>query len=884
MEDPVRFTISNKLIVGFLFVTLMFGITFGVFYYYMNKVNNSYSHLIHVRFTILNNVKEIEVLATQQTNSLRGYLLTENEEFEAELQDANTNLNLLINETSALVTQVESKEVVDELRLLNKEFTRKYEELFSIVEETSDQDEAMSFFKSEVLPIGIKFAPLTKYLTDRNQQLMDEASTNNTVLVDQINKITLGISVIVFIINLLIGFLLSRKITGNLTTITNVITSLTSESNTRNDIRLLEVKSKDEIGDIATAFNKMTKTLQEKSWLETSLTEVATMYQGIHDLDTLAELFISKITPMVGASYGIFYIRKGNTFQPIAGYAHQGPEVFDISFCEGEGIVGQAGKEKRMIEVTDVANDYKISSGIGQTPPKTIIVVPAEFEGKVTAIIELASFKPFSNAEKALLKQAANHIGITVNSVSGRMKIEHLLKESKALTEELQSQSEELQLQHEELLSMNEKLGEQYKTSEQKTKDLNKTKLELEEKAKQLELNSTYKSEFLANMSHELRSPLNSLLILAHLLAENEQRNLTDQQLTFVETIYKSGNDLLHLINEILDLSKIESGKIDISLENVKIKDLAHYAKQQFEQVAKQKGLIFSVKLDRSLPEKIKTDSQRLQQVIHNLLSNAMKFTEKGEVTLHIFNSPYKQSDEHKTLAFKIKDTGIGIPPNKQNLIFQAFQQVDGTTSRKYGGTGLGLTISQEIAQLLGGEIKVESELGEGSTFTFFLPIYNEGRIYTDRKVKDEAATTIEVEGCEKLEQSIEVDHLLKDKKVLIVDDDMRNIFALTTALEKQNMNVFFAENGKSALSVLKGNLDIDIILMDIMMPEMNGYDTIRSIREMEDVYSTPIIAMTAKAMKNDKEKCLEVGASDYISKPIFLDQLFSLMKVWLYK
>jgi two-component system chemotaxis sensor kinase CheA len=878
---------------GFLSVTLFFGVTSGVFYYYLNKVNHSYSDLIDVRVNILSNVKDIEILATQQTNSLRGYLLTGSPEFETELQRVNTELNLLINETSSLVTKPESRKVVEELGELNKEFTKRYEELLSLNEENTDQEEAFEFFKSEVLPIGIKFAPLTKYLTERNQQLMNEARSENTALVNHIKQMTIFISVVILIINLLIGLLISRNITLNLSKITKVMTTLTSRSSEREQFMPIEVNTKDEISDIANAFNKMTKALQEKSWLETSIADVATMYQGIHDLQTLAQRFITKITPMIGANYGVFYIKRGSEeqrFQSLAAYAHNGQEFRKTSFGYGEGIIGQAALEKRMVHITDLPKNYiKISSGIGEAQPVSLIVIPVEFEGEVTVVIELASFKKFGQIQETLLKQVANHVGITVNSVSGRMQVENLLKESKALTEELQSQSEELQLQHEELTSMNEKLEEQYRKSEEKTRDLNNTKMELEEKAEQLEINSKYKSEFLANMSHELRSPLNSMLILAHMLAENEEGNLTDQQIVFADTIFKSGNDLLQLINEILDLSKIESGKIDIIPDEVKLKDVCLFVERQFQPLAKQKGLKLSILLDEELPSRIWTDQQRLQQVINNLLTNALKFTEHGEITMHVHKANLGKHPSIKNiktiLAFSIKDTGIGIPIDKQKIIFQAFQQGDGTTSRKYGGTGLGLSISREIAQLLGGGIDVESVLGKGSTFTFYLPVYEKNSLTEAVPLRDEAATSLEVMN-ENMEQPLQLENgvsLLKDKKILIVDDDMRNIFAITTALEKKQMKIVFAENGKNGISVLQENPDIDLILMDIMMPEMDGYETIRTIRKMPGYEDLPIIALTAKAMKVDKEKCIEAGASDYISKPVFLDQLFSLIQVWLY-
>ncbi|QGQ46252.1 ATP-binding protein [Metabacillus sediminilitoris] len=890
----MRFTISKKLIIGFLIVALFFGATSGIFYYNLSKVNNSYSDLINRRVNILNNAKDIQILAHQQTSSLRGYLLTESPEFITELQNANAEMNMLINKTSSLAIEPESKATVLKLGELNQNFNNKYEGLLMMFEENASKQAASEYFKTDVLPIGTQFSPLTKYLTERQQQLMNESRVENTEHVKQMKKMTIFFSVLALLLNILIGLIISKNITNNLTKITRVIKRLTTESNAVKQLPQIEVKSRDEIQDIAMAFNNMTQSLKEKSWLETSIAEMATMYQGIHDLQTLGQQFINKITPMIGANYGVFYARQGTVeqrFYTIAAYAFNGQEMGASSFRFGEGIVGQAALEKRTIHLTDIPENYiKIASGVGEAAPASIIVIPVEFEGEITVVIEIASFKKFTAIQETLLQQVANQIGITVKSVNGRMQVETLLIESKALTEELQSQSEELQLQHEELISMNEKLEEQYKRLEQKTNDLNNTKIELEEKALQLELNSKYKSEFLANMSHELRSPLNSLLILAHLLTENKEGNLTDQQVIFADTIYKSGNELLQLINEVLDLSKIESGKIDIFPNKVNLRDVCLFAERQFLQLANQKGLKLSISIEDNLPESIWTDQQRLQQVIRNLLSNAFKFTDKGEITMHIHKA---KIDIHpaihtiKTiLAFSIKDTGIGISKEKQSLIFQAFQQGDGTTSRKYGGTGLGLSISREIAHLLGGSIDVESVPEKGSTFTLYLPVFEKNSLKETDPHRLEAATSLEIVD-ENKEQDITLqkeDSLLNGKKILIVDDDMRNIFAITTALESKQMTVVFAENGKNGINVLRQNPDVDIILMDIMMPEMDGYETIRTIRKMPEFEDLPIIALTAKAMKIDKDKCIEAGASDYISKPIFLDQLLSLIQVWLYR
>ncbi|RID85473.1 response regulator [Peribacillus asahii] len=856
----MRLTISKKLIIGFLSVSFFSGGTIGIIFYYINKADSSYAEIENQQITILNNVKSIQVLSYRQTNSLRGYLLTGNSEFKENLENENNEMKHLIDETNKLIVEPESEADIIKLGELNQEFQTRYEEILSIFEEDVDQEQASDYFVNKLFPIGNELSLLTTSFAGRQQIMMDVTREEYSKKERQMKHMLIIFSVLAVLLNMIIGLLIARNLTKNLSKIANVIKKVTENSSNETEIPKIEVNSRDEVEDIATAFNKMAYSIKEKSWLETNIVEMATMYQGIHDLKTLGQLFINKITSMIDANYGVFYVKQGTgeaRFHSIASYAFNGQNNGQSSFGYGEGIVGQAALEKRTIYLTDLPEDYiKITSGVGSASPANLMIIPVEYEGEVMVVIELAKFKEFTPIQQTLINQVANQIGVTVKSVSGRMQIENLLKESKDLTEELQSQSEELQLHHNELVCMNAKL---------------------EEQAKQLELTSNYKSEFLANMSHELRSPLNSLLVLANLLAENKEGNLTEQQVIFADTIYKSGNDLLLLINEVLDLSKIESGKIDIIPSEVLLKNICLFAERQFLPLAKQKGLQLSIQLDENLPETIRTDQYRLQQIIRNLLSNAIKFTAEGVVTLHVHQAHVENMNT--TIAFSIKDTGIGIPKEKQKLIFQAFHQGDGTTSRKYGGTGLGLSISQDLASLLGGDIKVESDLGKGSIFTLYLPIYETSTI-------KEAAPAIEViDGNEwetvALDQE---DTLFIGKKILVIDDDMRNIFAITSALENKQMEIVFAQNGKDGMSVLKENSDVDLILMDIMMPEMDGYETIYAIREMTEYKKLPIIALTAKAMAHDKEKCIEAGASDYISKPVYIDQLLSLMRVWLYK
>jgi CheY-like chemotaxis protein len=381
-------------------------------------------------------------------------------------------------------------------------------------------------------------------------------------------------------------------------------------------------------------------------------------------------------------------------------------------------------------------------------------------------------------------------------------------------------------------------------------------------------------------MSHELRTPLNSLLILSKVLAENRDKNLTGEQVKFASTVYSAGCDLLTLINDILDLSKVEAGKMPINPQDVVLSDVRDYLDQSFRPVAEHKGLGFTLSMDADLPAKVYTDTNRVHQILKNLLSNAFKFTEQGQVTMHIRTASKERRFPLETLnqadrvvAFSVKDTGIGIPQEKQRLIFEAFQQADGTTSRKYGGTGLGLTISREIAGLLGGIIEVESAPGVGSTFTLYLPQSYPGEDMSIVRADTDAGAEM---------PPLPADADFAEKKVLLIDDDVRNIFALTSVLESRGMRVLQAENGKTGLQKLQESPDVNLILMDTMMPEMDGLEAIKAIRRMPGFQSLPIISLTAKAMKGDREKCLEAGASDYITKPVAPEKLLSLMYQWL--
>lgn len=970
---------------------------------------------------------------------------------------------------------------------------------------------------------------------------------------------------------------LAENLTTQVRAINSVATAVTkgdlSHSVTVEAVGEVAVLKNNVNGMIAT-LKETTRKNTEQDWLNTNLAKFNRILQGQRDLWHVCKLILTELAPLVKMQHGVFYIYETENDEQVlklyASYGFQERKHMSDQFKPGEGLLGQCLLEKQRILLTDVPSDYvKINSSLGEATPLNIVILPILFEGNVLAVLELASFSYFNDMYLSFLDQLAESIGIVINTIHVNMRTEELLKHSQSLTEELQQQQEELTQTNEELEEKANLLVNQKAEIERKNSQVEESKRILEEKAEQLAVTSKYKSEFLANMSHELRTPLNSLLVLAQQLKENVEGNLTDKQVEVAEIIYDSGNDLLTLINDILDLSKIESRTVTPNYDDVLMSEIQENMERTFRHMAQDKNLDFSIQVASNTPKSINTDKNRISQVLKNLLSNAFKFTSEGSVSLKICEITGGWSSGHaaldnaeSVLSFEVTDTGIGIPQNKQKIIFEAFQQADGSTSRKYGGTGLGLAISREIAQILGGELCVHSTEGRGSTFTLYLPItpspytkeingshilseriqekggispqkkpdselpendfkddrndilpgdnalliveddarfadilsnmakskgfklivtlkggdavelarkYMPSAIILDLRLPDVDGWTVleriksdidirhipvhiisaederlrglqkgaltylnkpvssedlektfdsiktylttsvqnllivsrnqkqwdakevldglnvkiisrtsgddaisllkkqpvdciildsnlsdmtaaqfvaelqrnpvvseipvivytkdnmdeeeelklnelveksvlkEVKSSERLLDEVTLflhkvvdnlpdskkdiirriyqsDDVLKDKKILIVDDDMRNIFALTSVLERHNVAVSSAENGKEAIDVLKSNPDIQIVLMDIMMPEMDGYETMRTIKKMPEFKSLPIIALTAKAMKGDREKCIEAGASDYITKPIDTDQLLSLLRVWLYK
>ncbi|WP_307195700.1 response regulator [Neobacillus niacini] len=898
-----------------LFITIIVVILMNMLEQSTVKMNVVISEL-NERIEIASTIKEETSLISGVLNTmLRDRGETINLDLLNAWENSNSNLQVAIDALEKRDTQEKSQELIGKFRILHESY-RNLGQQALLERKINPNAELTPAFLTDLERFSQRMDQMAELLHGLQEQgmkneLLRSKDTYNwaveNIYIYLVIGLIIGISFTIWII---------RSTSRNLHKVTDVMKQAAASD--FDTLPRIEITTKGELSEIAVAFNKMAQALEkhskmekhvkeeaeELSWLNGQIAKIATLYPEVENVQMLAQLLITKLVPMVGASYGVFYLKEGNKndeyLTRMSSFASMGGEQERKQFRIGEGLIGQCALLKRPIHLNQVPDDYlKIGSGLGEASPKTIMILPVLFEDQVLAVIEIASFETLTPIQIKLLEKVNDNLGIKINTIINHMKVEQLLQESQALTEELQSQSEELQMQQEELRTTNEKLEEQYEASKQKNFEIQEVSAALEEKAQQLELSSKYKSEFLANMSHELRTPLNSLLILAQILFENGEGNLTSKQQEYIKTIYSSGNDLLNLINDILDLAKVESGKLDVISKEVELNQLRDFIYRQFAPIANQKKVHFSIELDKALPMTFFTDEQRLQQILKNLLANAFKFTVSGGVSLQIrgvMKNISGNGGEGKRLermfAFSVKDTGIGIEEEKQGTIFEAFKQADGTTSRKYGGTGLGLSICRELAQLLGGFIEVSSEIGKGSTFTLYLP----NRQMNNEIVKMPTARTEAVVSLEEnyllnsdvqvLKEEPMINHrksILKNKKILIVDDDIRNVYALTIALENHDMEILVAENGREALEVLKEHHNTDLILMDIMMPEMDGFEAIQHIRKIRLFETIPIIALTAKAMKHSKEECLEAGATDYISKPINLDQLFSLMQVWLF-
>ncbi|MBU3144591.1 response regulator [Clostridium sp. CF012] len=1177
-----KMKIGQKMLLGFGLITVLMLSVLGYAYINFTKQSANVDLNLHTYNVIRASDTILISLINMETGS-RGFAFTGKEEFlepfnqgKIDYKSQYSNLKQLttdnyrqqdrldsLNNSHEIWLQWVSSQIVEFRRKVNIG-EAKIEDLIVIAQSGKGKQQMDNSRK------------IIQDIINEEQDLL-KTRNNNLLKMEKQTVILLFVGgVLVTLLTVIISILLVRMIVNPIVTVTNTFKEI-SEGDADLEVRLM-VSSNDELGDMSRYFNTFMTKLTEmildnknQSWLKTGEAELSEKIRGEQDLVPLSTNIITYIAKYINAQIGVVYVKtKDDTFNFFGSYAYNPPENLSKEIKLGEGIIGQAALEKRTIVITNVPDYYiKIASGLGASVPRNILVTPFIYENEVLGIIELGSFNEFTEMQLKFIKQISSSIAITIHSAEVRLKMKELLHKTMVQSEELQSQQEELRQNNEELEEHTKSLKKSEAHLKKQQQELSVVNEALEEKAKALEITSKYKSEFLANMSHELRTPLNSILVLSQMLAGNKDAvSLSAKQLEFAKTIHSSGGDLLKLINDILDLSKVEAGKMEVNFEKIFFTELEGYVDSLFRPVAAQKGLYFKVEIQDGLPKNILSDMQRVQQILNNLLSNAIKFTSNGGITMSVHSIKEHgilnfQGKTEKFIGISITDTGIGVPHDKQALIFEAFKQSDGTTSRKYGGTGLGLSISKELAGLLGGSIHLVSEVEKGSTFTLILPyqaekgkllavdiekgtntwqveeniieniiennevietkniddrriinafekyiliieddkkfasilvelahekgykcliaengltgidlamkykpdailldiglpdisgwkvveklkgnsetknitvhvisggdhynskekvnsvlgylkkpvsvesldvvfmeiqnsiskplkkvlIVDENKadggnivkvlsekgfqitlldsgieaynilktelfdclimdlkskdisgfqllakldkesienlqiiIYTENELswQDELelqkyAQSIIIKGTRSAERLVsevslflhdldskieekkikviktqhEKEDALNNKKILVVDDDMRNIFALTSVLEEKGIKVVVGRNGEEAIKKLYENLDIDLILMDIMMPDMDGYTAIRAIRKQEGFHKTPILAITAKAMKDDKQKCIDAGADDYLTKPIDMDKLISLLRVWLYK
>jgi two-component system, chemotaxis family, sensor kinase CheA len=916
-----HFNIHTKIIAGYLFILICLVLSLLIVMNRMSAMQKEVDFVTQHDMEVHNIANEIQKNVLDMETGMRGYVITGNEEYLEPYNSASRNWLENYNTLHSLLADDGAQQrKLDEMKPLIMNYANGTAEFLVNQKKRNNQIAIDEHFKDNT----------GKQKTDELREHFDSFLENQTKLtnqrVEQLSqdnnnlKITLyALIIVVTLITIATAVILSSSIVKTIKQVVHTIKSVTDSKETEVDLSTrIEVSTHDETLELAEAMNELLSNLEKQNWVQKSVAEISTMYQGMTDLTELTHAFITKLTPMLEAVYGVVYLRRNQgsevRYVKEAGYAIVTEEKAAASFRLGEGLIGQAAMDKRIFLTDKLPEEhFKVASGLGESSPRNLLVAPILVDGRVEAVVEFAAFQPFNAQHLTLLDLLQDKFGSAITNVAGRMEVERLLGESQVLTEELQAQSEELQAQSEELQMQqeqlritNEYLEEQKHYAEQRAFELKKAKDELEDYSRKLQMSSQYKTDFLANMSHELRTPLNSILILSQMLMENDGEMDSSEVMDSSRVIYTAGSDLLRLIDDILDLSKIEAGKIEILKDEVNVTEIPQMMKNMFDPVADKKNLTFEVHTAANVPAVITTDGQRLQQIWKNLLSNAFKFTEQGSVTVNIdLARPEKVEEllhgldeEEMVLAISVTDTGIGIAKEKQQIIFEAFQQVDGTTNRQFGGTGLGLSICREFTRLLGGAITVESEPDKGSTFTLYIPGRLEAAEYARRLNQlalDEVAVSVvevaeeqqpdieeESETVEVVEAEASDDQLFKGKKVLLAEDDRRNVYALVAALEKKGVKVQVAENGKRAIELLQEQADFDLVFMDIMMPVMGGYEAMKAIRQDLEMERLPIIALTAKAMKGERDKCMEAGASDYIMKPLNINQLFSLMRVWL--
>jgi signal transduction histidine kinase/HAMP domain-containing protein len=669
---------------------------------------------------------------------------------------------------------------------------------------------------------------------------------------------------------------LAAKLTTQVRAIAEVATAVTQGdlSRTISVEALGEVLSlKDTINQMIANLRDTTLTNKEQDWLKTNLAKFFVLMQGQRNLQSLTDAILCELTPAVDAQQAAFYLieeAEQPTLQLTSTYAGAERTRVADRLPLGQGLIGQCALEGKPIVLTEVPEDHvPITTGLGESAPRNIAIFPVPFEGRVLGVIELASFYKFTPIQLSFIEQLMLNIGLSINLIGASMRTHELLQQLQGSNVELDQRRSELE--------------EKAQLLEVRNREIAEASASLAAKAEELAKVSQYKSQFLANMSHEIRTPLNSMMILAQMLAMNEDGNLTASQQQWASTICAGGRDLVALINQILDLSKVEAGRIETHVETYPIEAVREFAERTFRPVAMQKQLDFSVDIGVTVPATLTTDRQLLEQVLKNLLSNAFKFTSHGGVCLRadqVPAGPHFRSERLRrapvVIAFSVADTGTGIPPEKIETIFDSFQQADASITRKFGGTGLGLTISREFARILGGEIEVRSTVGAGSQFTLYLPVQSAQPL--TRHEGQGALTEAQAGDPAVVAPTPEDPGRLSGKKILVVEDDIRSLYAITSLLERYNARLLPASNAQEAYVCLEQNPDVALIIMDVMMPGIDGYQATRTIRSMPAFSSVPIIAHTAKASESDLGQCTAAGCTDYVVKPADNRQLLSVV------
>lgn len=1079
-------TFKRNIVIGFGLSLSLLLLSSGASYISIRKLLSNAGWVTHTQ-NVIGKLEAINTLLLEAEANQRGFLLTGEERFLGNMQINVIQITRQIDDVKELTRDNERQQAnVDQL---SAGISRR----LAILNQGIRMRREGVLVNNEMLIEGKKWMDQSRALIQNMENVEQGLLVQRTKSLQQFSDYTPILIILVAIISFISMLVFYGRIISDfrkrsalqnelvqkeaeVSRRLNIIRGIAEKVAQGNYTARVDDEGRDLLGELSGSLNKMSDSLnssftklKEKQWLQTGVAGLANEMLGEQDIEPLAKNIVRFAASYTNSRIGALYLFDEIKYRLELVASLSTNDSLSRIVKLGEGIVGECAVQKSVIEITGInEKNFVLSAWAGSIAPATIIAVPLVHDGVLQAVLELGTVNNYEANHKTFLESVSGQAGIAINMSRSRRRLKELLEETQAQSEELQSQhselenineelkaqsqklqvsEEELKVQQEELMQTNVELEERTTMLEEKNQLVEERNEEIQQKAAELALSTKYKSEFLANMSHELRTPLNSILLLSRLMVENNNDNLTADQIEYAQVIQSSGQGLLTLIDEILDLSKIEAGKMQMDFAETTVQEISNDLRGLFTPVAKQKNLVFSIDIATNVPPRVETDKMRLDQILRNLIANALKFTPKGSVTLNI----YQDKKDPAMLVYAVKDTGIGIPQEKQRLIFEAFQQADGSTKRHFGGTGLGLSISRELARLLGGKIELSSTPGQGSEFRLTVPVskadavthhglpqeiledellrkmnypvnretpaavlvteddtpgkmsevfhrienvlrkepkkvliveenpvhakalayflenfhihpeiknnvdeavailtekdqscvildmgiqdeksyqalegikrtpglellpiivftgknlspMQEGRLkqyvnsivlktaHSYQRILDEVSLFLHltenkkhVEPGASFKKLGRLTEVLKGKKVLIADDDVRNIFSLSKALESYGMNIISAMDGREALDQLKKDPSIDIVLMDMMMPEMDGYESMSRIRSMPGFSKLPIIAVTAKAMTGDREKSINSGASDYITKPVDKDQLLSLLRVWLY-